>query len=414
MYVYTNELYHYGILGMKWGVRRYQNYDGTRTAAGLRKEAKERGTLSTYLKNRRQDRKNYKAALKKTISSKEYRRASEVKRNAMEGKELIKYENARKKNGLTPEQKKKIAIALGVTAAVAVTAVVAYNLKNKHAQEVAGTILKAGTKLQVIEDTNTDDFNHIFYAAGGARDKAIYKGLYGFQKKVVGDDVYAHTVKANKDIKVAPRKAAIEAFNNLYSKDADFRKTVDANMEMFKQYPHLANLARKAETDKASKYDLFNIGLANHKIDPEELQKGMFANAEKLQDPSRINAAHDKFYNALKDKGYGAVIDRNDNQYSGFKSKSPYIVFDYQNVGKEAVKKVGGGELAVNYIAQDVIRNGKQYAAYGALGVGISALSNSSKKQTYINSQVSAYKKDHPNTKMTDAEIEKMIIDNTK
>ena len=94
----------------------------------------------------------------------------------------------------------------------------------------------------------------------------------------------------------------MNTFVNLMQNDAAFRRDMALNLS---GYYGETNLTTK-QIKKL--YNNFNRDLVSMNSDPDK--------------PAQ------KFYDALKSAGYGAIQDVNDMDYSGYKAKNPLIVFD--------------------------------------------------------------------------------------
>lgn len=93
MYEQTNYLMHHGILGMKWGIRRYQNYDGTLTEEGKQRYSKyadnenEHFVLGAYVASERKDKirntSQYRVAMEsmRPASDKFHKQRSDLQKN---------------------------------------------------------------------------------------------------------------------------------------------------------------------------------------------------------------------------------------------------------------------------------------------------------------------------------------------
>ena len=365
------QLYHHGIKGQRWGVRRFQNKDGTLTAAGK----KRRYSDDPILKKQKEDMKSAKATRKASAKAADkasnryqlvptttnynnwreaadkyktddlaYKRSklayttnkevARIRDNDVEfknkSKHRLRLEDQYKKMGMTAEQAQAAANnrirterIVAASAALTVAACATYIAVKKRKNRIDG-VIKAGEKLQRVEMTNTDGKLHdVFYASKDKKDNVRYERMLGFARKKATGEAYLMELSAKSDVRVASRDKAIKTFSDLYKNDADFRKSVQ---------PYVGNHYRVdnkvADTSKLSRrnlqkmYDNFNVGLVRMRDDGVTADK--------------------TFYDKLKSAGYGAIQDMNDMKYSGYDVKNPLIVFDNSkgNIMVKSVKEI--------------------------------------------------------------------------
>ena len=415
----TNELQHHGIKGQKWGIRRFQNKDGSLTPAGRKRYDDDEGPRQSTGKS---SSSNIKVG-KSSVSGSTPKEAKKHKVPKNKSLHRLQLEEKYRKQGMSQEEAeqaaaKRIKTELFVAAA-AVTTVAACVAYTKHKDFTTDKIFKENTEFQRIMrlSPNAEIRDGRQYLAIDKRDKAKYKGLLGdaYNKAAkqelqihkmgnpdstkVADRIYDVTVKNRKELRVAAEKNARDVFGKLYGNDDDFKKGIDAafknNGFMFTQNsPKLQKMLNKLEkngklTDRELKshgYDLFNIMLMDKTEQGEK------------------NA--NKFYDAIRKAGYNAIIDVNDKKYSGYKSKMPIIAiddgFDYAKraMSDDEIASFNKQELR-KLMAPQLLQLGAMATAYYGAAPVISKVD--------MEKRVLNYKAEHPNTNMSNAEIKAMI-----
>lgn len=336
----VRELYHYGVRGMKWGIRKYQYADGSLTPLG---------------------RKRY--AINRT--------PSKVKRIIDAGKLKINRLSDYAKTIITGKQ------------------------------YVDGQLKKGMTLSRIQSSKEFEKF--AFYATYKKSDIEKYMGLFGKnlinrakdanenldQKSVNGNDnikIYQLKLKTTKKLRIPSDDNASDIMAKLL-KEPDFRSNLiesieDSTNKMKRPTQRIIfdrakkalskDISKLSNRDKQAIYKAFNLSLTNH-------------NEKEI-------AAQNRFYSELKKKGYNSLIDYNDKEYSSYHAKKPIIVFDIDSVKLSSVAEMNPKIIDKLYrrynaerIAKETVTNTMGLVSrYAGMTIGDCAAYVKSKMEKYL------------------------------
>ena len=352
-------LQHFGIKGMKWGIRK----DSKKTIA-LKKQLKR--TMN------RQKRADLKAQIKDSQTQDHIDRFGLSHRQKNLKQKFIELGYSKKNAEIAAVKKDQKQKKMMVFGSLALTAAVAYGAYKKYQYNVDTIIPKDQILGRIARDSNKTNHEGAYFYTN-KHDAKKYNGLWVNQlNNAMTPDIFRKQMKANENLKIASPKTYNKIVNKLYDTDSAFKKEMDSTINLYgKNYKRMNKRGEQINS-------LFVYGNGSD--------------------------SYNKINKELKKRGYSGFIDINDVKYSGYNSRKPVVLIQPKKVNVLKVEKITNQDIAdaKRYTNWDLTKKtgmllGKQIA----IGVSVGKTVGAYKKNKIVN----RYYKQHPNSDKTPYEI---------